>query len=64
MKNLETKNNIDKLCFFKTEKDLCVIASKHLSENIEENVKILKKLLTLKNKDIIEINNFKIVKRY
>ncbi|ELY2018139.1 hypothetical protein SL053_002052 [Flavobacterium psychrophilum] len=50
-KNSKAPSNI---VFYTTEKDLCEIASRHLSENIKENIEILEKLLHLKGAEIIE----------
>ena len=50
-KNSKTPSNI---VFYTTDKDLCEIASRHLSENIKENIEVLEKLLHLNDAEIIE----------
>ena len=54
-KNSKTPSNI---VFYTTDKDLCEIASRHLSENIKENIEVLEKLLHLNDAEIIETNWF------
>ena len=63
MKQLVDEDKIKELCYYQTEKDLCQIVSNLLANTIKENIEILKKLLPLKNKEVIEIGTLRIEKK-
>jgi bisphosphoglycerate-dependent phosphoglycerate mutase len=45
------------LCFYATEKDFMRIVSRHLAENIKENIDILKLFLPFNKPAVYEIDN-------